>query len=99
MTNPLHFSPSELQSQRIMTEPHVNIFEDLHELSTSAASSFVEIGHEAISERGRFMVSLSGGNTPTKLYELLGDAFRERLDWSKVHFFWGDERCVPADDP
>jgi 6-phosphogluconolactonase len=82
-----------------MTEPHVKVFKDLHELSTSAAGSFVEIGQEAIRERGRFTVSLSGGNTPMKLYELLGDEFQNQLDWSRVHFFWGDERSVPADDP
>jgi len=82
-----------------MAEAHVKVFKDLHELSTSAASSFVEIAKEAIRERGRFTVSLSGGNTPMKMYEILGEQFQDKLDWSKVHFFWGDERCVPADDP
>src|SRR5688572_27886922 len=99
MMNPFHFSPSELQSQRIMAEPIIQIFKDIHELSNSAARSFVDIADQAIEQRGRFLVSLSGGNTPMKLYELLGSQFQDKVDWSRVHFFWGDERCVPADDP
>jgi 6-phosphogluconolactonase len=71
-------------------------FKDLNELSQYAAETFIELANNAIHERGRFLVSLSGGNTPMKLYEKLAD---KKLDWSRVHFFWGDERCVPADDP
>jgi 6-phosphogluconolactonase len=59
------------------------------------AKSFIEVAKQAIAERGRFLVALSGGGTPMKLYERLAD---EPLDWSRVHFFWGDERCVPVDD-
>jgi 6-phosphogluconolactonase len=73
----------------------VKVFKDLETLSESARQSFVQIANEAISQRGRFLVALSGGNTPTKLYEKLAN---EKLDWSKTYFFWGDERCVPADD-
>jgi 6-phosphogluconolactonase len=82
-----------------MAEPIIQIFKDIHELSNSAARSFVDIADQAIEQRGRFLVSLSGGNTPMKLYELLGSQFQDKVDWSRVHFFWGDERCVPADDP
>lgn len=57
--------------------------------------SFIQIANEAIESRGRFLVSLAGGSTPMKLYIKLAD---EKLDWSRVHFFWGDERCVPIDD-
>jgi 6-phosphogluconolactonase len=73
----------------------VKVFRDLEALSESARQSFVQIANEAIGQRGRFLVALSGGNTPMKLYEKLAG---ETLDWSKVYFFWGDERCVPADD-
>jgi 6-phosphogluconolactonase len=57
--------------------------------------SFVQIANEAIESRGKFLVSLAGGNTPMKIYERLVDA---NIDWGRVHFFWGDERCVPMDD-
>ncbi len=33
-----------------------------------------------------------------RLYEILGDQFQDQVDWKQVHFFWGDERCVPVDD-
>lgn len=45
---------------------------------------------------------LSGGSTPRALYRLLDDPaapWRERIAWDAVHFFWGDERHVPPDDP
>lgn len=70
-------------------------YPNLDELSEAAKQLFIEIANEAIQQRGRFLVALSGGNTPMKLYEKLA---YETLDWSRVHFFWGDERCVPVDD-
>ena len=73
-------------------------FKDISELSQYAARSFIEIAKRSIEERGRFLASLSGGSTPMRLYELLGDQFQNQVDWSLVHFFWGDERCVPVDD-
>ena len=66
------------------------------ELSKAASNKFIEAAQRAISERGRFLVSLSGGSTPMKLFERLA---KETLDWSLAHFFWCDERCVPMDDP
>ena len=50
--------------------------------------------------RARFAVALSGGSTPKRLYETLaGPGFVERFPWARVHWFWGDERFVPHDDP
>ena len=73
-------------------------FKDISELSHYAARSFIEIAKKSIEERGRFLASLSGGSTPMRLYELLGNQFQNEVDWPLVHFFWGDERCVPVDD-
>jgi len=65
-----------------------------------AAERFVSVATRAIRESGRFIVSLAGGSTPRQLYELLATpAYAKRVDWSHTHVFWGDERCVPADDP
>ncbi|WP_375411674.1 6-phosphogluconolactonase [uncultured Bradyrhizobium sp.] len=48
----------------------------------------------------RIAICLTGGATPKRLYELLGtDAYRTRIPWHRVHWFIGDERFVPADDP
>jgi len=48
---------------------------------------------------GPVAVALSGGSTPKRLYELLvTETFIRRVPWSRVHWFWGDERFVPRDD-
>ena len=44
-------------------------------------------------------ISLSGGSTPTLLFEILASQFAGQIDWSRVHLFWGDERCVAPEDP
>jgi 6-phosphogluconolactonase len=47
----------------------------------------------------RFAVSLAGGSTPRRVYELLASAERERFPWDRTHWFFGDERFVPHDHP
>lgn len=43
---------------------------------------------------------LSGGTTPKGVYSLMASPnYRNRFDWEKIHFFWGDERWVPPEDP
>ncbi len=77
------------------TERHV--LPDAEALALYAAE-FVTATLEAIP--GRSAVALSGGSTPKRLYELLAaPPFRDRLPWTRVHWFWGDERFVPQDDP
>ncbi len=79
--------------------PDVRIFENLDALSYAAAVLFVEAAAQAVAQRGRFLVALSGGDTPVKLYGLLSKApFRGGTDWGVTHVFWGDERCVPVED-
>ena len=54
----------------------------------------------AAAENAIFKIALSGGSTPRLLYECLaGTPYRDRFPWSRVHWFWGDERFVPHDDP
>ena len=67
-------------------------------MSRKAAELFVGLLQETIASRGRFSAALSGGSTPVPFYSLLAEnPFRDRVPWSMVHFFWGDERCVPLD--
>lgn len=48
---------------------------------------------------GRYSLVLSGGSTPEKLYRLLAtEPYLSRIDWEKMHLFWGDERYVPFED-
>lgn len=45
-------------------------------------------------------ISLSGGSTPKMLFQRLASApYADAIDWQNLHFWWGDERCVAADDP
>jgi 6-phosphogluconolactonase len=81
-----------------MAAPIIRVFPDPEAISGAAAEEFARAAAEAIAARGRFTVALSGGSTPQRLYQdLAGPSFRDRIDWSKVEVFWGDERCVPPD--
>jgi len=77
----------------------IRIFKNLEDLSREATELFIEQAAKAIEIRGRFLVALNGGSTPNRFFELLATEYREKADWSSVHVFWGDERCVPPDDP
>ena len=68
-------------------------------LAIAATEYFIKRAAEAIEDKGKFTVALSGGNTPEALYNLLAtDFYSKQVDWKKCYFFWGDERCVPFTD-
>lgn len=67
------------------------IFSNANELARGAAEYFVARRPET--------VALSGGSTPKLMYQILADRFRDEVSWSKIQFFWSDERHVPPDDP
>jgi 6-phosphogluconolactonase len=78
----------------------IKVFADLQALSHAAAWLFAEEAARAIETRGRFSVLLAGGETPRRAYEILSrQPLRDIVPWEQVHFFWGDERYVPCDDP
>jgi 6-phosphogluconolactonase len=65
-----------------------------------AARRFATAAAASVRETGRFVTALAGGSTPKRLYELLSTPeYAERIDWARTHVFFGDERCVPPDDP
>src|ERR1700712_3540748 len=78
----------------------INVYHTEDEVLNGLASYFVETAAKSIADHGQFSVALSGGNSPKKLYELLASQlFKDKVEWSKVHFFFGDERYVPHTDP
>jgi 6-phosphogluconolactonase len=78
---------------------NLHIFSDNTSFVDSAADFIMDAAIKAIAERDRFTIALSGGGTPRPIYTRLASAgYRERIDWSKVHIFFGDDRCVPPDD-
>jgi 6-phosphogluconolactonase len=69
-------------------------------LADAVASHVVSLAVDAISATGRFTLALSGGSTPRAAYTRLAtDDLARQVEWSLVHVLWGDERCVPPDDP
>lgn len=78
----------------------IQVFADKETLSRAAADLFVSQAQRAVADHGRFAVLLAGGGTPRRSYELLAlEPWRSQIPWPRVHLFWGDERCVPVDDP
>jgi 6-phosphogluconolactonase len=71
-------------------------FADQEAASFRAALLTAEAVREAVAERGRAALALSGGSTPGRYFELLAE---QGLPWDKVHIFWVDERLVPLDAP
>lgn len=76
------------------------VLPDTRAVARETAEQFVDAASSAIAARGRFSVALSGGSTPKAVYPLIvGEPLVSRVDWSRVEFFWGDDRSVPPDDP
>ena len=74
----------------------IQIFDTEEEVIESYAKFIVEKAKEALKERGRFTLVLSGGNSPKRVYELLAtEKYNSAINWSQVDFFFGDERYVP----
>jgi 6-phosphogluconolactonase len=78
----------------------INVFKTVDELLPVVADFFATIAQMSILSRGEFNVALSGGTSPVKLYELLASPdFKERIEWHKINFFFGDERYVSKTSP
>jgi len=68
-------------------------FPDAEAIARYAAETVQTTCRNAIAARGVFHWALAGGTTPKRCYVLLRDA---DMDWSKVHIWFGDERCLPV---
>ena len=75
------------------TAPRLRVCDDSAQLAAVAAEDFVRLAQSRSAEARAFFVALTGGNTPRALYRAL--AVRRDIDWTAVHVFFGDERCVP----
>lgn len=70
-------------------------FETAAQVADAVLKQIIESAEKAIATRGSFKLVLAGGSTPEKIYQQLVDA---KTDWSKWMVYYGDERCLPADD-
>ncbi len=87
---------------RILKKPaaSIRVYAEADELALKAARRFARLADQYVVGCGRFTVALSGGSTPKKMYALLADKpFVDTVPWGSIYFFWGDERCVPPDEP
>lgn len=73
----------------------VKIYKDKKEVAKEFSSYLANF----ISNREIVHIALSGGSTPKIVFDTLASEYADKIDWSKIHFYWGDERCVlPTDE-
>ena len=79
-------------------KPKVEVVCDPESLAHRSVEHFIADAQRAIGKRGVFYVAVSGGHTPKRFFELLGEvSTAQALPWDKIHLFWVDERYVPPD--
>jgi 6-phosphogluconolactonase len=83
-----------------MPQPRILVCPDPAAVASAAADLVADAAASAIREHDLFTLALSGGHTPALLYETLAaEPYLSRIEWPKVEFFFGDERCVPPQHP
>jgi 6-phosphogluconolactonase len=77
--------------------PTVETYSDTAALVAAAGDRLVDAITSAIDKRGKAQIVLTGGGTGIGLLKRVGEQ-GDKIDWSKVHLYWGDDRFVPEDD-
>ncbi len=70
----------------------------IYDSKSLVAQHFSNYVEEFIADKEEVHIALSGGSTPQIVFEELASNKKDAIDWTKVHFYWGDERCVPPTD-
>ncbi|HVU97122.1 MAG TPA: 6-phosphogluconolactonase [Puia sp.] len=77
----------------------LHVYKDSETLSNATAKFVADHIAATLKKQTRYTIALSGGSTPVRLHQLLAQSpYKDQIDWSKLHVFWGDERAVPFDD-
>ena len=78
----------------------IKYFDDMTILSKSAAELIQSVALKTLEKAEEFLLVLSGGKTPMALYNVLTEEpYRKSIPWNQIHFFFGDERIVPTENP
>ncbi|WP_136468062.1 6-phosphogluconolactonase [Flagellimonas onchidii] len=72
----------------------LKVYKDKQEVARQFSNYFAEL----VKDKTEFHVALSGGSTPKIVFDVLASNYGDKIDWSNIHFYWGDERCVPPTD-
>lgn len=72
---------------------NIKVFKNPSELAEKLALNFMEF----VKNKDIVNIALAGGSTPRLFYETLAK-YASKVDWSNIHFYWGDERCVPPEN-
>jgi 6-phosphogluconolactonase len=79
-------------------KPNLEIVTDEESLAQKSVEIFISAANKAIRAKEAFYVAISGGHTPRRFFQLLGEMPKAKaLRWDKVQLFWVDERYVPPD--
>jgi 6-phosphogluconolactonase len=77
----------------------LHVYKNADELSQAVASWMAGSIADTLKKQDRFTIALSGGSTPRLLHKILAaPPYKDQIEWSKLHVFWGDERDVPFED-
>ena len=78
----------------------VRVYESLFRMSKVAADWITHSVECTLDARGQYLIALSGGSTPLELYQLFSEEpYTSDIDWTRIIFFWSDERCVSSESP
>ncbi|MGX1929212.1 6-phosphogluconolactonase [Flagellimonas sp. 2504JD4-2] len=72
----------------------LKVYKDKQEVAKQFAAYFAEL----VKDKTEFHIALSGGSTPKVVFDVIASEYGDNIDWSNIHFYWGDERCVPPTD-
>ena len=70
------------------------VYPDPNELVKNFAEHIKVLVEDTLQNSDSFHLVLSGGSTPQVLFRELKNNYLNKIDWSKIHIYWGDERCV-----
>lgn len=78
-----------------MKTANIKTYDDSAAVAQAFASDLLQLAKQNTTP---IHIALSGGSTPAILFDILAADYAQEMPWSKLHFWWGDERCVPPTD-
>src|SRR3569623_1708059 len=76
----------------------LHISKNLTEISRTATDWLVQHIQQTLQTKDKYTLAMSGGSTPKMMNELLAAEYKDKVDWARLHIFFGDERFVPLSD-